>query len=169
MDAIDVRDLLDHPGTARRVRARGALTELRTEVAMLPDDRHVDADLLIEGVVEGVYVRGTVVAPMRFTCARCLIEFERDLSVDIGELVAREPGPEDDYRLEDDLTLDPGPILRDALGLELPFAPLCRPECRGLCPTCGADRNEVACACPQDIDPRWAALEGFGDDRPVPL
>lgn len=169
MDAIDVRDLLDHPGTARRVRARGALAELRTEMAVLPDDAVVDADLLIEGVVEGVYLRGAVVAPMRLTCARCLTEFDRDVSVDIGELVAREPGPEDDYRLQDDLTLDPEPILRDALGLELPFAPLCREDCRGLCPTCGADRNVAPCACPEGIDPRWAALEGFGDDRPVPL
>lgn len=169
MDAIDVRELLDHPGTSRRVRASGPLPGLRTEMAVLPEDATVEADLLIEGVVEGVYVRGTVAAPMRLTCARCIVEFDRTVSVDIGEMVARDPGPEDDYRLADDLTLDPEPILRDALGLELPFAPLCRPDCRGLCPTCGADRNESPCACPEGLDPRWAALEGFGDDRPVPL
>ena len=53
------------------------------------------------------------------------------------------PSPDDDelYPIADD-TIDLGPLVRDAIVLELPSAPLCRPDCRGLCPHCGADRNE---------------------------
>ena len=102
------------------------------------------------------------------TCARCLAEFDRTVEVAVSELVSREPGPDDDYRFEEDLHLDPEPIVRDAVGLELPFAPLCRPDCQGICPSCGADRNVSPCSCAAPIDPRWRALEAFGEDRPVP-
>ena len=66
--------------------------------------------------------------------------------------------------LGDDLTLDPEPLVRDAIALELPFAPLCSPTCLGLCPRCGGDRNRSECTCSEDIDPRWAALERFRED-----
>ena len=56
----------------------------------------------------------------------------------------------------------PRPFTRDAVLLELPLAPLCRPDCAGLCPTCGADLNEGPCACPPaEGDPRWAALDAL--------
>ena len=48
-----------------------------------------------------------------------------------------------------------------------PSVPLCRPDCLGLCPTCGADRNEEPCTCAEPGDPRWAALDVLRvpDDR----
>jgi uncharacterized protein len=49
--------------------------------------------------------------------------------------------------------------VRDAIVLELPMAPLCRDDCRGLCPQCGADRNEADCGCVAPADPRWANLD----------
>jgi uncharacterized protein len=56
--------------------------------------------------------------------------------------------------------LDLRPLVRDALLLELPIAPLCRDDCRGLCPTCGADLNEGTCACEDPTsDPRWSVLD----------
>lgn len=163
VEAIDVRELLEHPGTSRRVRLHEPLADLRTEMALVPADAPVDGELLLEGVIEGVYVSGAVVAPVRMTCARCLREFDRRVDVEISELVAREPQPDDDYRLDPELRLDPEPLVRDAVGLELPFAPLCQEDCRGLCTTCGADLNEGPCSCRGPIDPRWAALEGFGE------
>ncbi len=56
--------------------------------------------------------------------------------------------------------MDPEQMVRDALGLELPFSPLHSPDCQGLCSVCGGDRNLGEC--PGDhpqIDPRWADLE----------
>ena len=66
----------------------------------------------------------------------------------------------DDYPLDTErgeLALDQ--MVRDALGVELPFSPLCRPDCQGLCPVCGGDRNLGECPGHVEIDPRWAALE----------
>jgi uncharacterized protein len=118
----------------------------------------------LESVVEGIYVTGSFGGRMTLRCARCLNEFERGFDVDVHELVARQPGPEDDYALGSDLTLDPEPMVRDAVVLEMPFSPLCRPDCLGLCEICGGDRNLGECPGHEETDPRWTALEGlFGE------
>ena len=55
--------------------------------------------------------------------------------------------------------LDTRPILLEQLQLNIPMKPLCRPDCQGLCPQCGADLNLGACGCGErQVDPRWAAL-----------
>ena len=56
--------------------------------------------------------------------------------------------------------------VRDALLLDLPTAPLCREDCAGLCPACGADQNETSCDCDLSIpDPRWDALRELTFDN----
>lgn len=70
---------------------------------------------------------------------------------------------------EDDLDLygyeneqvDLTPLFRDQVILAVPFAPLCREDCKGLCPQCGADRNRETCDCKPPVDPRWAALQNL--------
>lgn len=161
VQAIDVRELLEHPGTSRAVRLSEPLPGLHMELADLPEEEKVEGDLLLEGVVEGVYVRGSVAAPIHLRCARCLKPFEQRVEVQLAELVPREAGPEDDYEITPELTLDPEQLVRDAVALELPFAPLCSPDCLGLCARCGGDRNLHECSCTEEIDPRWAALEGL--------
>jgi uncharacterized protein len=163
MRAIDVRDLLEHPGASRTVRVREPVPGLRTELAAVPEDVPIEGDLTLESVVEGIYVTGSFGGKMTLVCARCLTEFEHGFDVDVRELVAREPGPEDDYALDPDLTLDPEPIVRDAVVLQMPFSPLCRPDCLGLCEICGGDRNLGECPGHEATDPRWAALEGLFD------
>jgi uncharacterized protein len=165
MNVIDVRDLVDQPGSARRVRVDEPIEGLHTELAAVPDDERLEADLLLESVLEGILVRGSVGGRMRLRCARCLKEFERDFDVRMDELVAREPGPDDDYVLLDDLMLDPEPMVRDAVVLQMPFAPVCRPDCLGLCERCGGDRNLGECLCGPDVDPRWAGLEALFEAR----
>ncbi len=164
MRAIEVRDLLEAPGSARTVRVDEAVPGLRTELAEIPEEAHVAGDLTLESVVEGIYVTGSVAGHMLFSCARCLRAFERDLDVEMHELFVREPGPDDDYALGPDLALDPEPMVRDAVLLAIPFAPLCTPGCLGLCERCGGDRNLGECSCTDPIDPRWAALERFPDE-----
>lgn len=59
----------------------------------------------------------------------------------------------------DDEVLDTEPLLIEQLQLAFPMKPVCRPDCKGLCPRCGADRNRGACDCAEaEVDPRWAAL-----------
>ena len=158
---MDVRDLLGHPGVSRSVRLRGTIDGLGTEVATLKTDEPVEGTLLLESVVEGLLVSGTLAGTFALLCARCLKEFERPVAVEVHELFAAEPGPDDDlYPLDAAGWLDPEQMVRDAFGLELPFSPLHSPDCQGLCSVCGGDRNLGEC--PGDhpqVDPRWADLE----------
>lgn len=168
MRAIDIRDLLENPGSSRTVHVDEPVPGLRTELVDVPEDAPIEGDLVLEGVVDGIYVRGSVGGRFMMRCARCLKRFERDFDVEMTELVAREPGPEDDYALAEDLTLDPEPMVRDAVGLEMPFAPLCRPDCMGLCEICGGDRNLGECPGHERTDPRWAALDALLDGARSP-
>jgi uncharacterized protein len=167
MNAIDVRDLLERPGSARRIRLDEPVEGLRTELAAVGPEAPIEGDLTLESVLEGIYVTGSVGGRMTLRCARCLKEFEAEFDVAMNELYVREPGPEDDYVLADDLTLDPEPMVRDAVVLQMPFSPLCTPDCLGLCERCGGDRNIGECTCGPEVDPRWSALEALFADDPT--
>jgi len=159
MRAIDVRDLLEAPGTTRTVHVEEAIEGLHTELADVPADLPLGGDLSLEGVADGIHVSGSVAGRMTVRCARCLKESARDFVVEMDELFVRELGPDDDYGLAEDLTLDPEPMVRDAVVLAMPFAPLCKPDCLGLCERCGGDRNLGECTCTEPpVDPRWAGL-----------
>ena len=161
MSPIDVRDLLEQPGASKTVHVDEPVDELRTELVEVPADTPVEGDLTLESVVEGIYLHGSVRGRMRMRCARCLKEFDSPFDVALAELVSKEPTEDDDYRLEADDTLDPEPIVRDAVVLEMPFSPLHSPDCKGLCPVCGGDRNLGECPGHEEIDPRWSALAGL--------
>jgi uncharacterized metal-binding protein YceD (DUF177 family) len=70
---------------------------------------------------------------------------------------------------EDDLDVFPytgdvvdlEPLIREQFVLAIPFAPLCKEDCLGLCPQCGADKNVAPCSCEKPVDPRFAALQGL--------
>lgn len=160
MHPIDVRDLIEHPGAARTVHVADTLEGLHTELADVPSDAPLEGDLTLESVIEGIYVTGSVGGRMTLRCARCLKEFGLPFDIAVGEMYVRRAGPDDDYALETDLTLDLEPMLRDAVVLSMPFSPLCKPDCLGLCERCGGDRNLGECRCTDPpADPRWAALE----------
>jgi len=125
----------------------------------------LDLDLRVESVSEGVLVSGTLSAPITGECARCLTPFTERIDVDLTALFAypdslTEATTEEDEvgRVVNDFVDLRQPIV-DAVGLELPFSPVCRTDCPGLCPKCGV---ALATAEPDhhhdDIDPRWAKL-----------
>lgn len=121
-----------------------------------------DVHVMIESVVDGLLVRGTVRAPARVACARCLVEGDETLGSDVVELFTTPDRADGDgdagYDIEDD-RIDLDILLRDALATAVPVRPLCRPDCAGLCPACGADRNVAPCdGHPEEHDQRWAAL-----------
>ncbi len=159
---IDVRDLAGHPGASRAERIAWEVEGLGSELATLAAGEPVVGDLLFESVVEGILTSGHVHGTLALRCARCLDEFERPLDFEINELFSIDAADEDAdvYPLGSDGWLDPDQMVRDAIGLELPFAPLCRPECLGICGRCGGNRNLGECECTEPADdPRWAALE----------
>lgn len=116
----------------------------------------------------GLRVIGEVRTRLRLVCSRCLepFDFPVDSRFDVtyAKVVPVEDEVELDGReltvchLEGD-TVDLAELAREEVLLEVPMAPLCGPECKGLCPRCGANLNREACACPaQAVDPRFAAL-----------
>jgi uncharacterized protein len=131
-------------------------------------------DLRIESVSEGVLVSGTVSAPTTGECARCLTPIAGDVQIDLTELFAYPDSATDETTESDELgrvgasgepdTVDLEQPIIDAIGLALPFSPLCGPDCAGLCPDCGVP---LATAEPghhhDQIDPRWAKLAGMFD------
>ena len=161
---ISVSEILGRPGRHRDLVIDAAVPGVATALAHL-DQEPAHAELRLEAVVEGILVTGSVAAPMALECARCLESFSAPLEVQVCELYAgpghEDPLEEDAYEVEDGV-IDLKPMLRDALTLELPLHPLCRPDCQGYCPRCGADLNAGPCSCDdEEIDERWAALSAL--------
>jgi uncharacterized protein len=159
--SLDVRDLLDRPGASRRVATSEPLKDVSVEMASVPEGTPVGFDVMLESVVEGILVSGTLSGTMEFRCARCLKEFSHDFNADVRELFAHTGSEEEDHYPIADGEIDLEPMARDALLLQVPFSPLCRADCLGLCPRCGGDRNLGECSCGPEVDPRWAALSSL--------
>jgi uncharacterized protein len=158
---IPLAAALRHPGNARSLMAAGELDGLSGVAAQIPAGSPVAIDVLLERVPDGIVVRGTLSATWNAGCSRCLEPVDGEISVHVDELFEATPLEGETYRLDEDV-IDLEPMVRDALLLELPLAPLCDPECAGLCATCGANHNLTTCECvTTEIDPRWAALRSL--------
>ena len=122
-----------------------------------------------------IHVRGGLDGRVSVECGRCLERYsvELDQQLDLfylPRLAERPEDEEEEIELDDhDIVvgyyegekLDLGEIVREQLFLALPLKSLCRPDCQGLCPTCGRNRNTDSCACPEPeepIDPRLQSL-----------
>ncbi len=152
---------------------KGLVVELEEPLTPLAED--VTSVGPIRGVAylqaEGrrIHLRGEAAVEVLQVCGRCLREFTETVRVQVEEVY--EPGLQPEWGGElgaEDFvypvadSLDLVEIFRQHLLLALPPAPLCRPDCAGLCPICGADRNLTPCGCvPTVRDPRLAVLERF--------
>lgn len=164
---------------------------LRFDAAVELPDSGDDGDDLVR--VERAALRGTAArgergidldarleATLALGCSRCLEPFESSISVDfyltlvpdgvefgVGEAELSPAEAALFYAPEGKADLRE--IAGEQIQLNLPLKPICGPDCRGLCPTCGANRNRIECACRnEEIDPRLAPLLEFkkkkGDD-----
>jgi uncharacterized protein len=122
----------------------------------------------------GLYAQGRLTATVDNECARCLEDFDQPVSVRLAELYHYPPesAPPDSLTISDDVHLDLTPVVREDFLLSIPMHALCRPECKGLCPQCGANWNEGPCDCRDEtIDPRLAPLARLlkpDDDKEAP-
>ena len=148
------------PGTRRHEVLRGPVDDLVCLGSAVPEDADVEADVVLESVLGGVAVTGAVRAPWHGSCRRCLAPAAGTVVVRVREHFTPGGDGEETYPLHhDDIDLEP--MVRDAVLLELPLAPLCRADCRGLCPSCGVNRNDEVCTCEAQRDQRWAALDAL--------
>ena len=165
---VNVAEVLRRVGNTKEV-----ATEIDSALLELGDDRISSQDVAVtfhlEATNTGVVVNGTVAADFADQCRRCLKPVSDHIEIAIAELYQREVTDPDAYLLEGE-QLNLAPLVREHLLLALPDAPLCRPDCPGLCPLCGADKSdptEAECGCAVGAsDPRWAALEGLRDKFP---
>jgi uncharacterized protein len=167
----DARELGRRPGAMRTYRRSvPAPAELGLDIIGVPEGAPLAMDIRLESVTEGVLVTGTVTGPLTGQCGRCLEPVTDEVVVDLCELFAYPDSATDEtteqdevHRLDGDY-LDVEPVVRDAIVLGLPFTPLCRPDCAGLCPTCGQRLDELPDGhAHEQLDPRWAALAAFTD------
>ena len=148
-----------------------------------PQAGHGAADLDLYADGAHVFAAGTFRGEVTVACSRCVepvrIPIDEKLRVtfmprhelpaeDAEDAEDAEPGEGAEIAEEDlDLfpydgdSIDLEPLFREQLVLAVPFAPLCREDCKGLCPQCGTDRNTGTCSCEPPIDPRLAALKGL--------
>lgn len=106
----------------------------------------------LEGAGHGGYFwHGRFAGEVRSTCRRCLEEFVTPVERAVEVIFSADPDLQEDpsvYPLTEPLAhVDLRPALREELALAVDVFPLCREDCRGLCPRCGADLNRGPCQC----------------------
>ena len=155
--AIDFGDLAEQEGVLASSGRAEVIHEHRGPKEVVPDIR----------------IRGRFSGRFQVPCARCVepvqvpleAEFDlifRPLGADAGapERSITAPETEIGYYQNDSLLLED--VLREQVLLSLPARTLCKPDCKGLCPHCGVNRNSQTCTCEEGpADPRWDALAGL--------
>jgi uncharacterized protein len=149
-----------------------------------PDAGEAVAELDLQMDEDNVFVRGHLAGRVDVACSRCVGPVHLPIAEDLFVTympASRMPDEPDDVDIadvevepatadEDDVDLYPyegeeinlEPLLREQILLAVPYAPLCREDCKGLCPVCGTDLNAGQCPCDRTpIDPRWSALKGL--------
>lgn len=173
MDALDpivveLGERLENPGDSLPVSGRieiGSYSTGEKELA-LPDG--VSYDVVLTHAGDGILATGIVRARAQASCDRCLEPADVDIAGEIEEyFLFQEPEDADAYEdgfelVGPDRTVDLSGPIWDAMVMDTPFVILCRPDCAGLCPTCGANLNEGPCGCAERAERE--RLEG--DDNP---
>ena len=173
---LDVSRLGRRPGSMQTVtRTVPSPSRIGAELIAIEQGAPLDLDLRLESVSEGVLVTGTVSGPTAGECSRCLGPVSGDVEISLTEQFAYPDSLTESTTESDevghvvDQTVDLEQPIVDAVGLALPFTPLCTPDCPGLCPQCGVPLASAEPGHHHDqIDPRWAKLAGMVADEPEP-
>jgi len=157
--------------------AAGASREYALEEDITDIDKDLDLVKPLQGKIRflrtgnGILVAGRLRTEAGLPCRRCLTpvtvpvvfdleeEFRPSIDLITGQAVPMEEGEDEATRTDAHHILDLTEVVRQNLLLALPMSALCSPQCRGLCPACGANLNEGPCGCQREQDdPRLAAL-----------
>lgn len=165
--------LADGPGAERSYPVEGVRIGLDDLALAAP----IDGRVRLQRTNRGILAHAELRAALALECSRCLRDVQQPVTVDITEeflpsldLATGTPLPTDEepdvLRLTDHHELDLETPVREAIQLAEPIAPLCRPDCPGLCIVCGGRLDEGTHDHPEDdIDPRLEALRGFRADH----
>ena len=171
--------LKEHVGSTRKLDINTPRLVLSDE-SIDPDEPtpieayNVRGKVKVTRLSQDLLVQGDVSADVHLECSRCLEQFSLPVTgsleekylpavdVESGRPIKRDATEEDDdaFQVDANHLMDLTEPVRQALLVSLPIKPLCREDCAGLCPQCGANLNEGPCDCPREsTDNRWAALQ----------
>ena len=168
-----VAELQRRPGSRRTEQIPVVLDGLAISTAHVDPGAPIQVDVVVESLSSSIVVAGTVAAPWTGACRRCLADAHGIAVADVREIFEARPTEGETYPLTGD-HLDLEPMVRDAVLLSLPLAPLCRDACAGPAPdavavvtadvpAAGSDDADVPAP---SGDPRWAALDALTFDDP---
>jgi len=135
----------------------------------IPPDLHISClygSIRATRTPQGILLQVNLQAQIGLECVRCLTDFQQSLDIAFTELYAFSQRYVTDSGLlmPESGIIDLTPLLREYILLEIPISPLCRPDCKGLCPICGNNLNESICNHEDDSgDPRLAELKKLLD------
>jgi uncharacterized protein len=169
---LELREFEEFPAKAVVYASSGEIDARDDRVVKIEG---VTAELAIQKSAQEYFCQGRVNARLVLECARCLAHYPLEISEETDFIVCPEALAEEREELDDEdylyfqgneLKVDIVEPVRQAIVLALPLKPLCREDCRGLCPQCGTNLNEKPCACERQTgDPRWDALKGLFPEK----
>lgn len=145
----------------------GAFKEFSYEFSI--DDCDVCDKVHASGVIKNntgiVSMNAQAEFVLKTTCDRCAAPIERKTTIPVNHLLVAHLNDEDndDFILVEDMHFNVDELIREDILLSLPTKILCRDDCKGICPYCGANLNEKQCNCKKPVDPRLEALKQFLD------
>jgi uncharacterized protein len=172
---VNVLDLLRRPGSEKSVSVVAKAEVFDFADSRIANDSEVSVEIDLESSSTGIVAQGSATVGWSSMCRRCLRPVTGIADAEVNEAFSRQVSAHrSSADVAEDLTVDGDaePLVgdqidftlpvREAVLLAVPDAPLCRPECPGLCPQCGADRATTTCSCVSETrDERWAALDAL--------
>lgn len=162
---VDLSDKLENPGDSYPLSGHIDVEGYDVGEKSLGLPHGASYDVVFTNAGDGILVTGIVRADVAGQCDRCLEPATFEVSGEIEEYFLFEE-PEDPESYEDgfelvgpDRILDLGDAVSDAMVMDTPFVVLCRPDCKGLCPSCGANLNEGECGCAEAAEEAWVSSD----------
>ena len=168
---FNIATLLQEPVGSRR---QGRLEDEPLQVAEASWSARASGEVRLLRSARGVLVEARLTTAPLVECARCLEPFRQELTLEIDEEFVTpldlltgepvEPIDEDEFRVDERHHLDLSEAVRQYEQTAIPLQPTCRPDCAGLCPVCGQNRNEASCECVPDGDAEpWEGLAALSE------
>ena len=156
---LDVREIINRPGDGIRFSEELDCSDVDFG-GVRPAVKPVSVAGTVRNIAGMLQLDMEIDTTLSCVCDRCAARFEKPFHVSVERMLAEqlEDAENDEILLLDDGCFDVSEAARETFILSMDTKTLCREDCRGLCPGCGANLNVEACRCRKEPDPRWAAL-----------
>lgn len=129
----------------------------------------VEMEITVQRQAQVFYGAGTLKTVIEYNCSRCLKLFVRPVALELTFIIAeagKESGYAEEFIILENDEADITAYIEGVIFESLPLSPICDPNCQGLCPICGGDKNIDDCQCKnEEIDPRWEKLQKLNISR----